>query len=117
MAGRYSTDKDFGTVTKKSVRAGGTVVAAVLATNTNAALRWLLVHNKATIPTGGDVPHMAFPIPGGSAANPGICAIGDDWFTDDEVLGTGLGWSISTTPGSFTDSATASDHTVHMRYR
>lgn len=100
-------------VTKKLVNAGSTNIHSITATNTNAAIRYLQLHNKATAPAGGDVPVLSFPIPAGTATDPGVVTFTEDDFGREGLnFALGLGWAISTTLATFTDSATSTDHIV-----
>lgn len=103
--------------TKVSVKASAGNVFSVYVTNENAATRWFQLHRKATAPAATDVPYIALKIPAGTANNPGVLIL------DSNVLGpagmymtTGIGWAISTTQGTFTDSATAAEHTILLNY-
>lgn len=103
---------NFGTVTKALVKATPAQVYSVRVSNANAAARYLLLHNTSTAPVATDVPLYAFYLPAGAALT-----LGTDFFTaNGAYCATGLGWSISTTAGTFTDSATASDHVVAVHY-
>lgn len=104
----------FGAATKANVKASPGSLLSVYASNINAAIRYLLLHNKASAPAGADVPLMAFPIPAGSSTAPAsIILDGDFWGAAGFYFSTGLGWAISTTGATFTDSATASEHYVN----
>lgn len=110
----YSPTRDtsLATVTKKNIKASGGNVFSITADNANAATRYLLIHNKATAPAAADVPTFFFRIPAS-----GQIIIGSDFFTNDGAnLATGIGWAISTTRDTFTDSATAADHSVTIHY-
>lgn len=106
---------NFAAATKANIKnAAGTVVAATI-TNANAAVRYFQIHNKASAPAGTDVPIFSFPVPAGTAAAPGSLILTADLF-NDYFLATGVGWAISTTVATFTDSATAGDHVTHVEY-
>lgn len=49
------------------VKASAGVLYALLATNTNAAVRYLKVYNKATGPTSADTPVLTIAVPGNTA--------------------------------------------------
>lgn len=104
----------FGTATKANILAAPGVPVSVYATNENAAVRYFQLHNKASAPAGTDVPLYSFPIPAGTANNPGTLILDQSWFEND-FFTTGVGWSVGTTKATFTDSATASEHTVNVR--
>jgi len=100
-------------VTAAVIKASAGNALHIYATNANAAVRWFQLHNKATIPLATEVPQRSFLIPAGSATVPGyveFCFKFADQFT------AGIGFAISTTQGTFTDSATAADHTKHVEY-
>jgi len=103
---------DGGTVTKVVVKATPGNVFAARVTNANAALRYFQFHNKATAPAGADVPVLSFPIP----VSGGIMAVGAEFLGGSAEFTVGVAWAISTTAATFTDSATANEHTVILRF-
>lgn len=105
----------FGTATKANPKASAGVMISIEASNENAAVRYLQLHNKASNPAGTDVPIFSFPIPAGTANSPGIVIIERD-FLNDYYFSTGVSWAVSTTKATFTDSATASEHTLNGLY-
>lgn len=111
-----STSNNFGAATKANVKASAGNVYAVVATNTNASVRYLQLHNKATAPAATEVPQVSIPLPAGTAAQPTVLELNSAFFAPSERFATGIGWAISTTLATFTDSATAGDHSIHMRY-
>ena len=111
-----STYKSTGSVTKGTVKASAGNVFSFYITNENAALRYFQLHNKATDPAGADTAQLYFPVPAGTAAAPTVLIIGVDFLGPSERFATGIGWAISTTAATFTDSATASEHDVTVRY-
>lgn len=111
-----STYKDAGTVTKANIKASAGNVFSFYITNENAAVRYFQLHNKATAPAAAETAQLYFPIPAGTAAAPTVLIIGVDFFAPSERFATGIGWAISTTATTFTDSATASEHDVTVRY-
>lgn len=102
----------FGAVTKANVKASAGSLLSVYASNTNAAVRYLQLHNKASAPTEGEKPVASFPIPAGTALIPGTLLINNDFFNSD-YFSAGISWAISTTGSTFTDAATASEHFVN----
>ena len=80
-------------------------------TNANAAARYFQLHDKATIPLATEVPQIFFKVPGTSQVT-----IDSEFFYNCESFATGIGWAISTTAGTFTDSATATEHGVVIKY-
>lgn len=88
----------------------------IRATNANAAVRYLQLHNKATAPVNPDVPARFWLIPAGTATQPAIIELGRETFGQGGFnLGTGLALGISTTAATFT-GATAADHTLDWEY-
>lgn len=83
-------------------------------TNVNAAIRYLQLHNKATIPLAGESPQRSWIIPAGTATAPGYFELP---FVYGDAYATGIGFAISTTQETFTDSATASEHTKTIEYK
>ena len=103
----------FAVATKALVKATPGNVLAVRVSNQNAAVRYLLLHNKATAPGSTDVPLYAFAIEPGQSLGLGV-----DFFAGSGgFFSTGIGWAISTTPGAFTDAATAAEHVVAVHYK
>lgn len=107
-----SIGMDGGTVTKQVLKASAGNVFAARVTNANAALRYFQIHNTATAPTGGAVPLVFFPIP----VSGGVMTVGPEFMAGIEACNAGVSWAISTTPTTFTDSATANEHTVLVKY-
>lgn len=109
--------QDAGTITKANIKTSGGRVRGLIITNANAAVRYFLIHNKATAPVATDVPDMWFLLPAGTAAAPSRIEVSEALFgTPGRQLTTGLGWAVSTTATTFTDAATAADHTVTIIY-
>lgn len=100
-------------VTAAFIKASAGNIFRVTATNANVAARWLQMHNKATIPLATEVPQRSWEIPAGTANNPGWI---DEELSYPEAFATGIGFAISTTQGTFTDSATAAEHTKRVEY-
>lgn len=108
---------NFGTATKANVKASAGSLFAIMASSINAAIRYLLIHNKASAPAAAEVPVLAFPIPAGTSTAPSSVIIDSDFLgASGYYLSTGIGWAISTTSATFTDSATASDHVINGMY-
>jgi hypothetical protein len=111
MIGLSERSQDAGAATKANLKASAGRVTAFRVTNANAAIRYFQLHNKATAPAGADVPVLWFLLPAGTAAVPSVTTISSDLLGETGVLlATGVGWAISTTATSFTDSATAAEH-------
>ena len=111
-----SAYKQFGSVTKANIKASAGNVYALRVINSNAAARYLQLHNKATAPAAADTAQVSYLIPGGTAAVPGVLLLETTFFAPSEYFATGIGFAISTTAATFTDSATASEHDVAVRY-
>lgn len=111
-----STYQQSASVTKANIKASAGNAYMIRITNGNAAVRYFQLHNKATAPAGTDVPQLYFIVPAGTATSPGIFELNTNDFAPTEYFSTGIGWAISTTATTFTDSATASDHNTTVRY-
>ena len=103
-----------GSVTKANIKASAGNLYWFRATNKNAAVRWLQFHNKASAPAAAETALINVEIPAGTATQPASVEILIPF--NGDRFSTGIGWAISTTVTTFTDSATASEHTVHARY-
>jgi hypothetical protein len=108
-----SLSKDFGSVTKAVVKASAGNVLAVHIVNTNAAARYFQLHNKATAPVATEVPIYSIRVPAGAA----LQIDGGFFCGSGAAFTTGIGWAWSTTAATFTDAATAADHTTHLHYK
>lgn len=92
-------------------------VLSFYVTNDNAAVRYFQLHNKTTAPVATNVPLLSFKIPAGTANNPGVLQLGEGFFTPTGTFfSTGIGYAISTTLGTFTNAATASEHITAVQY-
>lgn len=112
-----SWSTSFGTATKANAKSTPGQAMAVYVTNANAAVRFFQIHDKATAPAGTNVPVFSVPIPAGTANNPGTVIIDNAFFLQNGLACTlGVGWAVSTTVATFTDSATASEHVVNVGY-
>lgn len=102
-----------GAVTGAPIKASAGNLFTIVATNANAAVRYLQLHNLTAKPAGGAVPIAVFPIP---VAN-GTLQLGDQAFSLMGInFATGITWAVSTTIGTFTDAATAAEHTIFSTY-
>lgn len=105
--------KNLGDTQPAAIKPNPGNVYAVQATNANAAVRYLQLHNKATAPAGGDVPEYSFPIP----ASGGVVRVGEEFFgREGQYFTTGISFGISTTQNTFTDSATDSEHSTVVHW-
>lgn len=100
-------------VTAAVIKATPGNVFHIFATNANAAVRYLQLHNKATIPLATEVPLQSWIIPAGTALAPGYVEITSKYAL---AFSTGIGFAISSTQGTFTDAATAGEHTKLVEY-
>lgn len=110
---------NFGADTKENIKASKAQVKGLIFTSVNAGLRYLQLFNKATAPIAGtDVPLFSFKVPAGAATSPAYLTLDITAFggQGSNLFSAGLSWAVSTTQGSFTDSATASDHDLHLQY-
>lgn len=104
-------------VTKALIKSSVGRVYSIAISNDNIATRYFQLHNKATAPSATDAPLYSFKVPGGDANNPGTLIFDQPFFTlAGKEFSTGIGWAISTTLATFTDSATASEHIVIVHY-
>ncbi len=108
--------KNAGLVTKANIKNAAGAVFSLYITNINSAIRYFQLHNKATAPAGADTAQQSWIIPGGTANQPAVLILDADYFATQEYFATGIGWAISTTDTTFTDSATAGDHAINVRY-
>lgn len=104
---------NYGANLTLNVKATAGNVYSIHALNTNAALRYVQIHNTATTPSGGAVPLASFPIPASSYIN-----------IDHTMLpaggiycSAGIAFAISTTLGTYTASATANEHNTFIEYK
>lgn len=95
------------TVTKGSA---GTVWS-IIASNINAATRYLKLYNKATAPTvGTDIPVIVIPIPAGQTVK-------FDGGSNGIRFATGIGWALTTgAADSDTGSVSAGEHKIAMSF-
>jgi hypothetical protein len=109
-----SISADFGSNTTHLISAATNNILSLCVTNSNASTRYFQLHMTGTggVPTGGEVPVYSFLVPSNSTI-----MLGSDFFTlAGKNFATDSSWAWSTTVGTFTNSATASDHTVHLHY-
>ena len=106
---------NFGAAAAANVKGTPGAIVSVAATSINAAIRYLQIHNKATIPLSTEVPVFSFPLPAGSATVPSVLVLDSDFFMGGYYLSAGIGWAFSTTAGTYT-AATASDHQINGLY-
>lgn len=103
----------FGTSVAISGKPSAGNLLSIYASNINAAVRYLQVHNKASAPAATNVPVLSLPIPAGSATVPGSIKLGREMFGEGgKYLSTGVAIGISTTEATYT-AATATDHDIY----
>lgn len=100
-------------VTKANIKVSAGTVASVLFENNNAAKRFLQLHNKASAPAAAEAPLLSIPVP----ANSVVMVDGTLLGPNGTAFSTGIGWAVSTTLATFTDSATASEHSISLWYK
>lgn len=99
-----------------SVKGTAGNLLSIRATNINAAIRYLQIHNKASAPTSGDTALLSFPIPAGTSTAPAVVELGSEFFGANGLrLSTGVAIGISTAATTFT-AATTTDHVVSGMY-
>lgn len=104
---------NFGANLTLNVKSSAGNVYSIHSHNTNAAVRYIQIHNTATTPAGGAVPLASFLIPANSFKD-----------IDHSMLpagglycSNGIAFAISTTMGTYTASATASEHNTFITYK
>lgn len=100
----------FGSDVDVSVKTVPGNILSVVATNTNAAVRYFQIHDKASAPVNPNVPLLSLPIPAGTANVPGYLEIGANVLGEGGIwCATGVAYGVSTTNGTFT-AASTTDH-------
>lgn len=104
-------------VTKANIKSSPGNVLSFYISNVNAAVRYFQLHNKASAPAATEVPIYSFPIPAGTSTVPSVLELGSEfWTMAGKYFSTGIGWAISTTYATFTDSATNTEHVTFVHY-
>lgn len=99
-----------------SVKGSAGYLLSVVVTNTNAAVRFLQLHNKASAPTNPDVPVMSIKIPIGAGSSVPPLLLDRGFFGEGgRFCSTGIAIGISTTEATFT-AATVTDHDISGSY-
>ena len=110
--GDHSLGSDFGTTATKNLKATGGRAFSFAAINSNAAARFLQLHDTATTPAGAAAPKYSFEI----AAASGL-VVGSDFFTLQGMpFALGIAYAFSTTKDTFT-AATAADGTIQVIFQ
>lgn len=99
------------TTNATSVKASAGTVNQIIVNNTNAAVRYLKLYNKASAPTvGTDTPVLTLAIPAGSVQHVTLGSRG-------LRLGTGIAYALTTGIAvADTGAVAASEHAVHISY-
>jgi len=105
--------ENIGAAQPANIKASAGSVGSVYATNSNVAVRYLMMFEKASAPVAGDTPVQTWLIPAGTATAPGWV---EKNFVTPKAFATGIAFAISTTTGTLTDDATDSEHTTHVEY-
>lgn len=104
---------DFGANATLNVKASAGIVMSVICTNTNAATRYLQIHDTATTPGGGAVPI----IPGIPIATGTQVRVGKDIFSEAGFYcANGIAFAFSTTQNTYTAGA-AGDQSTCVFYK
>lgn len=99
-----------------SIKAAPGNLLSIVATNENAAVRYLQIHNKASAPGAGETAVVSYLIPAGTTAAPGRIQLNAaDFGTNGLFLSTGIAVGISTAIDTFT-AATAGECFVTAVY-
>jgi hypothetical protein len=113
----FNDYNSLGTQSAGTMKASGGRLFMISATNLNASVRYLQLHNTTTAPATGAVPlKMVGPVYGGSGQSIydqqyfGVAAASKGLF-----MGTGISWAMSTTPLTYTP-ATAAETIVEARW-
>lgn len=102
--------QNLGTSTTASVKGSAGNVLALRFSNDAGADRWVQLHNKASAPAGGDTALISLLVRDGETL-----VLGTDFFAGSGLhFSTGIGWCVSTTDATFTDTATAGQHETHI---
>lgn len=103
---------NFGANATLNVKATAGNVYALHCQNTNAAVRYIQLHNTATTPGGGAVPLLSFAIPASSSVviDHELLVAGGAYFS------TGIAFAFSTTLGTYT-AGTAGEQSTTIFYK
>lgn len=107
---------NFGAASNANVTTVPTMLKSISAHNENAAVRYLQVFNLAAAPTEDtSVPLFSFTIPAGTAAAPGRCNVGAEFFGEaGYYLSAGLSWGISVDKDNWDSTGvTVTEHIVN----
>lgn len=94
-----------------NVKTAAGVVATLSCFNTTGSVRYLLLHNTATVPVNNNVPVVSFLVPANSQI-----IIGSDFFTTSGIFfSSGIAFAISSTMDILT-LATSTDHSTQINF-
>lgn len=94
-----------------NVKSSSGKVFSLYCHNSNAATRYLQLHNTATVPAGGDVPVKTFVV-----FSTGQTVIGTDFFTNAGLaFSTGIAFAFSTTRDTYT-AGSAGDQQTQINF-
>lgn len=108
----WSRAVDYASNVTANVKASAGCIKSVYCHNTNAAARYIQIHNTSTTPSGGAVPTFSFLVPTGGAT-----LIGDDFFGEQGYYcSSGIAFAFSTTETTYT-AGSAGDQTTFVMYK
>lgn len=103
---------NFGANATLNVKASAGNVYAIDCQNTNAAIRYIQLHNTTTTPAGGAVPLLSFAIPASSSRT----ITHDTLVAGGANFSTGIAFAFSTTLGTYT-AGTAAEQSTTIIYK
>lgn len=103
---------NFGANTTLNVKASSGNVKSLYCHNSNAAARYIQLHNTATTPAGAAVPLMTFLIPAAGSVLIDGSFLGDNGYN----FSTGIAFAYSTTEGTYT-AATAGEQFTQIMFK
>lgn len=107
----YSHFKDAGANATANVKASAGKVYSLSCQNTNASLRYIQLHDKASAASAGEEAKYSFPVYGGTTSIIDKDFLGDNGAT----FLTGITFAFSTTQWTYT-AGTASDQSTQVEY-
>lgn len=108
--------KNAGAATKANIKNSAGRVTGIRVTNVNAAVRYFQIHDKATAPAAAETAVRSYLVPAGTATVPGLLVLNQADLQDYISCTLGIGFAIGTTDTTFTDSATAAEHLIHVNF-
>lgn len=107
---RYQNIGATSGVTTANVKASAGMLFSIYCHNSNAAARYIQIHNTTTTPAGAAVPVLSFLVPAGGAVFIDSAMLG----ADGNYFSTGIAFAFSTTEGTYTAGAAADQYTQIM---